>query len=92
MPPHCDPHVVDAADFNDKAVHYDYGNGIAVADVDGDGDWRKKSKHPVWYKYSCGTPIAFEQTGQSLTTLNRARLRVWFWPISGNGRRFPLPR
>ena len=30
-------HVVDDAGKNYKAVHYDHGNGMAVADVDGDG-------------------------------------------------------
>lgn len=30
-------HVVDDAARNYKAAHYDHGNGIAVADVDGDG-------------------------------------------------------
>src|SRR5207245_8471814 len=30
-------HPVDDAAKNYKAVHYDHGNGIAVADVDGDG-------------------------------------------------------
>ncbi len=30
-------HSVDDAGKNYKAVHYDHGNGIAVADVDGDG-------------------------------------------------------
>lgn len=29
--------VVDDAGFSYKAVHYDHGNGLAVADVDGDG-------------------------------------------------------
>lgn len=29
--------VVDDAGYSYKAVHYDHGNGIAVADVDGDG-------------------------------------------------------
>ena len=29
--------IVDDAGLNYKAVHYDHGNGIAVADVDGDG-------------------------------------------------------
>ena len=30
-------HIVDDAGKHYKAVHYDHGNGIAVADVDGDG-------------------------------------------------------
>jgi hypothetical protein len=30
-------HIVDDAGLNYKAVHYDHGNGIAAADVDGDG-------------------------------------------------------
>src|SRR5580658_9931783 len=30
-------HVVDDSSKNYKGVHYDHGNGIAVADVDGDG-------------------------------------------------------
>src|SRR5438874_7578654 len=30
-------HIVEDAGKNYKAVHYDHGNGIAVADVDGDG-------------------------------------------------------
>ncbi len=30
-------HIVDDAGQHYKAVHYDHGNGIAVADVDGDG-------------------------------------------------------
>ena len=30
-------HIVDDAGIDYKAVHYDHGNGIAVADVDGDG-------------------------------------------------------
>src|SRR5215831_9223593 len=30
-------HSVDDAAKNYKAVHYDHGNGLAVADVDGDG-------------------------------------------------------
>src|SRR5207302_7575857 len=30
-------HVVDDAGKNYKAVHYDHGNGMTVADVDGDG-------------------------------------------------------
>src|SRR5262249_56390399 len=30
-------HPVDDAAKNYKAVHYDHGNGLAVADVDGDG-------------------------------------------------------
>src|SRR6202035_3379838 len=30
-------HIVDDAGRHYKAVHYDHGNGIAVADVDGDG-------------------------------------------------------
>ena len=30
-------HPVDDAARNYKAVHYDHGNGLAVADVDGDG-------------------------------------------------------
>ena len=30
-------HVVDDAALITKAAHYDHGNGIAVADVDGDG-------------------------------------------------------
>jgi len=30
-------HVVDDAASNYKAAHYDHGNGIAIADVDGDG-------------------------------------------------------
>jgi hypothetical protein len=30
-------HVVDDAALNYKPVHYDHGNGVAVADVDGDG-------------------------------------------------------
>src|SRR5262249_50718267 len=29
--------IVDDAGRNYKAVHYDHGNGIAIADVDGDG-------------------------------------------------------
>ena len=29
--------IVDDAGLNYKAVHYDHGNGLAVADVDGDG-------------------------------------------------------
>src|SRR5207247_8813026 len=30
-------HIVDDAAKNYKAAHYDHGNGLAVADVDGDG-------------------------------------------------------
>lgn len=30
-------HIVDDASLNYKSVHYDHGNGIAAADVDGDG-------------------------------------------------------
>ncbi len=30
-------HIVDDAGRTYKAAHYDHGNGIAVADVDGDG-------------------------------------------------------
>lgn len=30
-------HIVEDAGKHYKAVHYDHGNGIAVADVDGDG-------------------------------------------------------
>src|SRR4051812_13846521 len=30
-------HIVDDAGLRYKAVHYDHGNGVAVADVDGDG-------------------------------------------------------
>jgi hypothetical protein len=30
-------HIVDDAGRNYKAAHYDHGNGVAVADVDGDG-------------------------------------------------------
>jgi hypothetical protein len=31
------PHIVEEAGINYMGVHYDHGNGIAVADVDGDG-------------------------------------------------------
>src|SRR5947199_3187608 len=30
-------HIVDDAGLRYKAVHYDHGNGVVVADVDGDG-------------------------------------------------------
>jgi hypothetical protein len=30
-------HIVDDSGLNYKAVHYDHGNGVAAADVDGDG-------------------------------------------------------
>jgi hypothetical protein len=38
--------VVDEAGRNYKGVHYDHGNGIAIADVDGDGHDRITVRWP----------------------------------------------
>ncbi len=50
-------HVVDDATRDYKAVHYDHGNGIAVADVDGDG------LHDVYFVSQLGANHLYKNLG-----------------------------